>query len=676
MKKFLKILVLFMLVMSIVVPFSSIKGITNANVSVTPSDRISFGEYKITFITEKDLKANNDYIAVLFPEESVLHCSSCALAHCSDCIRINGLNASGAGYIDGYNGKAAYFKMPGGLNLKPQDKVELILKQIVENPTLPGKYTLKIWTSQEPEKVMSNEFEITSTKIQNLSVITVPEYTKAKSKITLTFQTGKLGSLQNGRFIYIKFPEEFELPKSGKSDFITVNTETPSELKINNKTLALRISTSIGATRDVTINIYSSFGVINPPMKGIYTFTVWTDSEIEPATASVEIKEKDFVKTLIQTDPIEPDGTNGFFKSPVFITLMGETNIQEIIETFYKVDEGEFIKYDASFKINEGTHTIYYYSKTKTLTEEVQSKAFKIDTTPPDIILNTNDPTYTSENSFVISGSISEVSILYINGSYTEIKGDNTFAREFNLENGENAFTLRATDLAGNTSVRQVKIILDPTTPVLTVESPNANWQQFKGTGILVKGAVYPENCNLYVNGEKIAVDSEGKFEFNYVPQKGLTLVPINFTAVYPLTGKSIEKKLMVSYEPSASKIILTIGKKDVSVDARAYQMDVAPFIDKTSGRTLVPVRFVSEYLGFEVSWDPVLKQVTIKGSNKNIVLTIGSKTAYINGTTYEMDVAPTILNSRTFVPLRFVSEIMGYNVNWDSKTQTITITP
>lgn len=674
MKKLLVLLAVFAIFLSLI-SANPVKCVNSVEVKITPTDRNAYGEWKISFTLEKELKTGYDYIYIQFPQEMTIPCTSCAYAHCHDCFKINGVNAAGAGYVENYK-NAIYLRVP--TILSAGQKIEVIISQSAafQNPSLPGKYTLKVWTSQEPDKILSNEFDITSTKIENLSVTVDPEFTNSKSKISLTFKTGRLGNLQNGKYIYIRFPEGFTLPGTARNEFVTVNSEISPEVKISDRTLAIKIASSIANYRDVTINIYSSFGIVNPPTKGTYNFTVWTDSEIEPVSVTLEIKERNFVRTLLQTNPIEPDGSNGFFKSHVVVSLLGETNTGVEIETFYKIDEGEFTRYNAPFEIAEGTHTISYYSKTNTITEEIQSKTFKIDTTLPQIMMNINDPVYTSENSFVISGSVSEPSILYINGSYIAVKGDNSFAREFGLESGENTFTLRAIDLAGNTSVKQIKVTLDPTIPVLTVESPSSNWQQFKGTGILIKGYVYPENCNLYVNGERIMVDSEGKFESIYVPQKGLTLVPVNFTAVYPLTGVSVEKKFIVSYEPGANKIFLTIGKKEISVDAITYQMDVAPFIDKTSGRTLVPVRFISEYLGLEVSWNPILRQVTIKSINKNILLTIGSKIAYINGSPHEMDVAPTILNSRTFVPLRFVSEIMGYNVNWDSKTQSITITP
>ena len=671
MKKFIAWIVL-MAIVSTFIPTLIVNAVSEVNAKVTPADRGAYGEYTITFTISKDLKTAYDSIYLQFPQESTIPCTSCAYAHCTGCFKINGVNAAGAGPIEN-NNKAMYLRT--STNTPAGSKIEVFISQSAgfQNPSVPGKYTLKVWTSQEPEKITSNEFEITSTKIENLKVSTDPEFTNANSKVMLTFTTGRLGNLQNGKLIYIRFPEEFTLPQVVRKEFITVNTENPTEAKIDGKTLSLKITSSIANYRDATINIYSSFGVVNPSKKGTYTFTVWTDSEVDPVTATVEIKEKDFVRTLIQTSPIEPDGISDFFKSPVTATLFGETNTQENIQTFYKIDSGDFKLYEAPFSISEGTHTVSYYSKTNYITEELQTKTFKIDLTPPSIALNFEETAYTAESTFVISGKVSEPSTLYINGIMVDVKSDLSYAKEFPIENGGNTFTLRATDVAGNSTIRQVTVVLDPTIPVLTVESPT-NWQQFKSKGVLVKGSVYPENCNVYVNGEKIPLDEEGNFDFTYTPKTNNSLLSINITAMYSLTGKSAEQKIIVTYEPKATDIVLTVGKKEILVNGKANLMDVAPFIDKASGRTLVPVRFISEFLGFEVVWDAQAKTVNIKDPSKTIILTIGNKTALINGKAYEIDVAPLIKDSRTFVPLRFISEAFGYQVNWDAKTQIITI--
>ncbi|MGD8190402.1 copper amine oxidase N-terminal domain-containing protein [Brevibacillus ginsengisoli] len=104
-----------------------------------------------------------------------------------------------------------------------------------------------------------------------------------------------------------------------------------------------------------------------------------------------------------------------------------------------------------------------------------------------------------------------------------------------------------------------------------------------------------------------------------------------------------------------------------VYVDDKVIQLpDVKPFIDSASARTLVPVRFVSQSLGAQVNWDDAKRTVTITRAGKNIALKIGEKKATVDGKTISFDTAATIKEGRTFVPLRFVSEAYGAQVIWD----------
>ncbi len=99
-----------------------------------------------------------------------------------------------------------------------------------------------------------------------------------------------------------------------------------------------------------------------------------------------------------------------------------------------------------------------------------------------------------------------------------------------------------------------------------------------------------------------------------------------------------------------------------IFVDGRAIQFtDAYPFID-SNNRTLVPVRVVSENLGMTVTWDPNARRV---GINNTMFLTIDSKYASVNGRTVEMDTKAIIVGGRTYVPLRFVSENFGVDVDW-----------
>ncbi|NPV89205.1 MAG: hypothetical protein HPY50_00320 [Firmicutes bacterium] len=122
--------------------------------------------------------------------------------------------------------------------------------------------------------------------------------------------------------------------------------------------------------------------------------------------------------------------------------------------------------------------------------------------------------------------------------------------------------------------------------------------------------------------------------------------------------------------------ITLTIGSTAATVDGQPYTLDATPYIDADAGRTMVPVRFISEVLGAEVEWRAVTRQVVIKDGNIEIVLTIDSTLVRVNGTEQGMDCAPAILPpGRTFVPLRFVSEVLGAAVDYDSDDRRITIT-
>lgn len=101
---------------------------------------------------------------------------------------------------------------------------------------------------------------------------------------------------------------------------------------------------------------------------------------------------------------------------------------------------------------------------------------------------------------------------------------------------------------------------------------------------------------------------------------------------------------------------------------------DAKPFLDNSSGRTMIPIRFVSESLGAEVKWDDNTRTITILKGNNEIKLIIGENHATVNGNELILDSEVFIKDGRTYVPLRFVSEALGANVEWDGNSQTAII--
>lgn len=120
-----------------------------------------------------------------------------------------------------------------------------------------------------------------------------------------------------------------------------------------------------------------------------------------------------------------------------------------------------------------------------------------------------------------------------------------------------------------------------------------------------------------------------------------------------------------------------------VGIDGRQIATEafgeIAPYINEDN-RVLIPVRFVAEYLGFDVGWDESTRTVTISGEtpqglDQEIKLVIGERSVERRKEgNIQMDTVPIIENGRTMVPLRFVSEAMGMQVVWDTRMGNVAI--
>jgi hypothetical protein len=112
-----------------------------------------------------------------------------------------------------------------------------------------------------------------------------------------------------------------------------------------------------------------------------------------------------------------------------------------------------------------------------------------------------------------------------------------------------------------------------------------------------------------------------------------------------------------------------------VILDGEVLEFDVPPAI--AYGRTLVPLRAIFEALGATVYWDETTQTVVAEKESvgRVVSITIGKQEAYVNNAAIKLDVPAVIFRGRTLVPLRFVSEALGATVEWSAETQTITIT-
>jgi len=118
--------------------------------------------------------------------------------------------------------------------------------------------------------------------------------------------------------------------------------------------------------------------------------------------------------------------------------------------------------------------------------------------------------------------------------------------------------------------------------------------------------------------------------------------------------------------------VVIETAQIQILLDGSPLTFDVPP--QTVDGRTLVPLRAIFEALGAEVNWNEATQTITGTKDGTTVVLPLGSTTPTVNGQTVIIDVPGMVQNGRTLVPLRFVAESFGVDVNWDGTNRTVTI--
>lgn len=128
----------------------------------------------------------------------------------------------------------------------------------------------------------------------------------------------------------------------------------------------------------------------------------------------------------------------------------------------------------------------------------------------------------------------------------------------------------------------------------------------------------------------------------------------------------------------AASKtMVLQIGNPVMAINGSQEEIDpgrgTKPVID--NGSTLLPIRAIVEAMGGYITWEAGEQRITMVVNGRSIIhMILGNKTAQVNLVNKPLNVPAKIINGRTMVPVRFVSENLGCTVDWDGATKTVTI--
>jgi len=209
---------------------------------------------------------------------------------------------------------------------------------------------------------------------------------------------------------------------------------------------------------------------------------------------------------------------------------------------------------------------------------------------------------------------------------------------------------------------------------LLIVPMP-ASLQVFKENDVTVFHPVFElqgkadPKAKLTVQDHPIALNADGTFTTPIGVPVGISTILFQAIA----TDQSVqEKQIEVNCISESYTIQMQIQNPNVTVNDLPWpwKLEAPPILE--SQRTFVPLRFIGEIVGGSVQWDSKEKRIQVLYKQNEVVLWIGKREILVNGRKEKIDAPPFILNGRTLVPLRFVTEPLGAKIEWKAETRTI----
>lgn len=152
--------------------------------------------------------------------------------------------------------------------------------------------------------------------------------------------------------------------------------------------------------------------------------------------------------------------------------------------------------------------------------------------------------------------------------------------------------------------------------------------------------------------------------------KKAVALAVVVFLLLLTCTGAfALEKQTLILFM-DGKQITYKAPPVTLKLNGEVIESDVPPVI--LDGRTLVPVRVISESTGARVDWNGEKYEVTVTTADKVIKLKINSNEMLVNGERLTLDVPAKLINDRTMVPVRAITESLGLVVGWDASTYTV----
>ena len=674
----------------------SARALSAASVTVTPPVTAVSGQYDISFAVASTLAAGSGQLMLVFPLGSVLPCNCGGVGWKASDFIINGVVCTTLPTAEVDQNRVTV-TTPVTLTAGQSVVIRILRTATIKNPFKAGTYRMTIRTSAEAAAIDSLPFTISDSTVTDVHVTGIPTYAGSDSALSIAFRTGVHGALTaHESTISIEFPDAFDLPSSLPRGSLAVNGFVLDAAgQWRGHTLNIVTPIEIADEASIRVDIAEKAKIGLPSSSGIYHVSVFTSSETTSVLSSdLGVMPAPEVRASSIIMPAElPDGSGGYYVHPVTCVLMASSNTGNPATIHYRADGGAWqtsTGVPVTQTFGDGSHAIEYCaddgaSRDPSDASKTYSRSFLIDTTAPQLqiakpespVLSVHSSSYTIEGTVV--GSSDGVTLV-VNHVPVAIGANGRFTYPIQLNEGINAIDIEAKDTAGNVASQALSITLSTALPTLVITSP-VNWQEVQGGMVHVSGTINLD-AMVTVNGNVAPVSATGVFTYDLdIGTVGEKLAVVTVVATAKGSGFATQKVVMVTratvIPPKPDLVLgLTIGVSTAVVNGKTVSLDAAPYIDKVTGRTLVPLRFIGEQLCAVVAWEPLTKAVTLTFGDHVIQLGVGVLTALKDGQTMAIEQPPVIVPpGRTMVPFRFIAEAMGATVDWNSIARTIAVT-
>ncbi|MCK5847590.1 MAG: hypothetical protein KAH01_00160, partial [Caldisericia bacterium] len=276
-------------------------------------------------------------------------------------------------------------------------------------------------------------------------------------------------------------------------------------------------------------------------------------------------------------------------------------------------------------------------------------------------------PPCTNNPKAAIKGITNPGNTVSINGNIkATVNEDGSWSGQVTLKEGLNTIIAEARNTKGESVKGSVTTTLDTTPPEIFIDKPI---QLVDIKAITVTGRVEIDCQKVTVNGIDAEVVHDVYKAYNVPVKLGDNKITVK--AIDKATNENTKEANFYVYHEVV--IQLTIGNSVPKIDGEDQEaLQFPPYISK--GRTMVPLRFITEAFGAVIGWDGPTKTITITFEGKVIKMTIDNPIATVNGIPSALDTPPVIQESITFVPISFIAKTIGAIVEWDAITHTATI--